>query len=128
MAVAFSADSAALVGPRSDLGPALEAIEPDMQLHLYGRFIFRGDTRPEPARPETLSSDWAGSRAVLRRCSAKVCPSGDSGSDRGFLQPAPAICASPLVPADARNEFGDTVSLRGLQRCVGTKSGTGEWL
>lgn len=59
MAVAFSADSAALVGPRSDLGPALEAIEPDMQLHLYGRFIFRGDTRPEPARPETLSSDWA---------------------------------------------------------------------
>jgi Xaa-Pro aminopeptidase len=59
MAVAFSADSAALVCPRSDLGPALEAIEPDLQLHLYGRFIFRGVTRPEPARPETLSNEWS---------------------------------------------------------------------
>lgn len=59
MAVVFSAGSAALVCPRSDLGPALEAVESDMQLHLYGRFIFRGATRPEPTRPETLSADWA---------------------------------------------------------------------
>ncbi|HET6160625.1 MAG TPA: Xaa-Pro peptidase family protein [Dongiaceae bacterium] len=59
MAVAFSADSAALVCPRSDLGPALEAIEPDLQFHLYGRFIFRGITRPEPTRRESLSPDWA---------------------------------------------------------------------
>jgi Xaa-Pro aminopeptidase len=59
MAVAFSIDTAALVCPRSDLGPALEAIEPDTQLHLYGRFIFRGDIRPQPTRRETLSNDWA---------------------------------------------------------------------
>jgi Xaa-Pro aminopeptidase len=59
MAVAFSADSAALVCPQSDLGPALEAIESNLQLHLYGRFIFRGATRPQPGRRESLSPDWA---------------------------------------------------------------------
>jgi Xaa-Pro dipeptidase len=59
MAVVFSTDAAALVCPRSDLGPALEAVERDMQLHSYGRFIFRGNTQPMPERRETLSSDWA---------------------------------------------------------------------